>query len=91
MGIEYLMTVGPASKLTAEAAVEAGLDPTHCASFATSSEAGKFLQEKMKKGDVVLVKGSQGSRMEKIVKEVMAEPLQAKELLVRQDDEWLAR
>lgn len=91
MGIEYLMTVGPASKLTAEAAVEAGLDPTHCASFATSSEAGKFLQEKMKKGDVVLVKGSQGSRMEKIVKEVMAEPLKARNVLVRQEEEWLAR
>ena len=27
-------------------------------------------------------------RMEKIVKEIMAEPLRAKELLIRQDSQW---
>jgi hypothetical protein len=29
--------------------------------------------------------------MEKVVKEIMAEPGQASELLVRQDEEWLKR
>ena len=48
----------------------------------------RLLQEKLKEGDVALVKGSQSMRMEKIVKEVMAEPLLAKELLVRQSAEW---
>ncbi len=91
LGINYLITVGPASKITAEAAEEAGLDASHISSFADSVEAGKFLQSKLGKGDVVLIKGSQGSRMEKIVKEVMAEPLKAKDLLVRQDEEWLTR
>lgn len=91
LGVTNLITVGPASKITAEAAEEAGMDGSRIATFADSVEAGKYLQSKLGKGDVVLVKGSQGSRMEKIVKEVMADPLKAKELLVRQDEEWLVR
>jgi UDP-N-acetylmuramoyl-tripeptide--D-alanyl-D-alanine ligase len=88
-GIDFLVTVGEASKQTAAAAKEAGLSEGSIASFATSAEAGKFIQEKLKENDKILVKGSQGSRMEKIVKEIMAEPLEARKLLVRQDDVWL--
>ena len=51
--------------------------------FPTSVEAGLFIQERLHEGDVVLIKGSQGARMEKITKELMADPLRAKELLVR--------
>ena len=42
----------------------------------------------MNEGDLILVKGSQGLRMEKVVKEIMAEPLRASDLLVRQEEEW---
>lgn len=89
--IDFLITVGEASKQTARAAEEAGLDENKIASFSKSSEAGKFLQEKMREGDIILIKGSQGSRMEKIVKEVMAEPLDAEKLLARQDKYWLMK
>ena len=91
LGIDFLITVGEASKHTARAAREAGLSEHQIASFAESSAAGKFLQEKLEAGDVVLIKGSQGMRMERIVKEVMAEPLRASELLVRQDETWLKK
>lgn len=90
-GVNNLITVGEASKATANAAKEAGLDLHRVFSFSSSSEAGKFLQDRMKQGDVILVKGSQGSRMEKVVKEIMAEPLQAPKLLVRQDPFWLEK
>jgi UDP-N-acetylmuramyl pentapeptide synthase len=59
--------------------------------FDTSSEAGSFIQNMIEEGDVVLVKGSQSMRMEMAVKEIMAEPGQASELLVRQEEEWQNR
>lgn len=91
LGVDFLVTVGEASKHTAMSAREAGIDDDRIAAFADSAAAGKFLQEKIKTGDVILVKGSQGLRMEKVVKEIMAEPLDAKKLLVRQSDEWELR
>ncbi len=88
-GIDFLITVGEASKHTAQAAMEAGIPENNIARFAQSQEAGKFLQEKLVEGDAVLVKGSQGMRMEKIVKEVMDEPINAAKMLVRQSAEWV--
>lgn len=57
--------------------------------FRSGEEAKMKVQEILKEGDVILMKGSQSIRMEKIVKEVMAEPRKAKELLVRQHGHWL--
>lgn len=88
--IDYLVTVGPKANYIADAAVDAGMDERAVVKFSTSVEAGKFIQSEMKQGDVILVKGSQSARMEKVVKEIMAEPARAGELLVRQDASWLA-
>ncbi len=87
-GIDYLVTVGPESKLTAQSAEEAGLLKSQIESFEDNEKAGIFVQNLIQSGDLILVKGSQGMRMEKIVKEIMAEPLKAKKLLVRQTEEW---
>ena len=57
--------------------------------FDKSEDAAKLVQEKIHEGDIILVKGSQSIRTEKIVKEIMAEPEKAKEILVRQDKYWL--
>ncbi|OGE79917.1 MAG: hypothetical protein A2660_00480 [Candidatus Doudnabacteria bacterium RIFCSPHIGHO2_01_FULL_45_18] len=57
--------------------------------FATADEARIPIQDALEEGDTILVKGSQSARMEKIVKEIMAEPLRAPELLVRQSLDWL--
>jgi UDP-N-acetylmuramoyl-tripeptide--D-alanyl-D-alanine ligase len=53
-----------------------------------SREAGRLVQKVMKEGDLILVKGSQGMRMERVVEEIMAEPKRKEELLVRQNKDW---
>ncbi len=88
---DLLVTVGARAKFIAEAAEGAKMPRKDIAAFESVSEAGIWLAERVKKGDLVLVKGSQGVRMEKIVKELMAEPLKAKETLVRQSPVWLAK
>jgi len=87
--IDYFVTVGESMKAAALAAKKGGMSEESVVSFSNSIDAGRFLQDFMKQGDTVLVKGSQGVRMERIVKEIMAEPLHAKTLLVRQGQKWL--
>ncbi len=88
---DLLFTVGPRSKFTADEARAAGFEPENIFSFSTSEEAKKEIQEKIKEGDSILVKGSQSMRMEKIVEEIMAHPEKKEELLVRQEKEWSNR
>ncbi|MFA4999751.1 MAG: UDP-N-acetylmuramoyl-tripeptide--D-alanyl-D-alanine ligase [Patescibacteria group bacterium] len=87
-GINCLIAVGERARDIVRGAAEAGLDDAVLFCFDRPEEAGKFLQNRIKAGDVILIKGSQGARMEKVVKEIMAEPERAKELLVRQGKEW---
>lgn len=89
--LDLLIAVGLRGKFIAESAVKAGMRKQDVIHAMNIAEAGKILQERIGKGDVVLVKGSQGVRLEKIVAEVMAHPELAEETLVRQNSEWLAR
>jgi len=85
---DVLITVGEKARDIAHGARDAGMHEDDVFSFANSSEAGKFLQDRIKENDVILIKGSQVARLEKVVKEVMAEPNLAPELLVRQESYW---
>ncbi|MEK7651525.1 MAG: Mur ligase family protein [Patescibacteria group bacterium] len=88
---DLLITVGLRGKLIAEGAFKNRMAKNSIFSFDNIHEAGRFLQDKLKAGDIVLLKASQGVRLEKVVKEIMAEPLRSKELLVRQDKAWLEK
>jgi len=87
-GAAKLIVVGERARDIARGAEEAGMKRDDIFHFSDADAARLFVQERMREGDLVLVKGSQGMRMEKIVKEIMAEPLRAEELLVRQGKEW---
>jgi len=87
-GADFLVTVGQGGKVIAEAALENGFLKDKIAKFDKSELVGKFLAEKIERGDLLLIKGSQGVRMEKIVVELMSEPIKAKELVCRQDEDW---
>ncbi len=85
---DILVTVGSRAKIIAHTAKSVGLPEEAVFEFGRAEEAGKFIQERIKTGDIILVKGSQGARTERVVKELMAEPERANELLVRQSAEW---
>lgn len=59
--------------------------------FDNPVSAGEALQKKVRKGDLILVKGSQAMRMEKVVEEIMANPNQSQKLLCRQSKKWKRR
>jgi len=77
---DMVFCVDSRSKFIAEAARKNNCDKVF--EFDDSDQARLAVQEKIQENDVVLMKGSRGMKMEKIVKEIMAEPEKAKELLV---------
>ncbi len=88
---DILITVGIRARYIAEGALNGGMSEKKIYQYEDSREAGKFLETILKAGDLILVKGSQGVRMEKAVEEIMADPERRAEFLVRQDEEWMKR
>jgi len=89
--VDELVTVGTRSKLTADEALKNGFPADRVRSFARSNEVAECLVPKITAGDIVLVKGSQSVRMERVVASLLKEPQKADRLLVRQEKEWLAK
>ncbi|PIR41771.1 MAG: hypothetical protein COV30_01895 [Candidatus Yanofskybacteria bacterium CG10_big_fil_rev_8_21_14_0_10_37_15] len=102
--VDLLVCVGPKAKFIADSATPGvnerssgrmtalnQMPSENIYKSETSEEAKKIIKKLLKEGDVILVKGSQGMRMEKIVEEIMAEPQNSKSLLVRQGKKWLAK
>lgn len=88
---DILVAVGLRGKLFAESALKARMGKRKVFVFENSVEAGEFLKDKIEKDDVILIKGSQGVRMERVAKALLRQPEKAKELLVRQEEEWQKR
>ncbi len=88
---DILITVGVRSRFIAESALDNGLGDENIIQFEDSQKAGKQLEILLQKGDIVLVKGSQSVRMERVVEEVMAHPENKEVILVRQEPEWQVR
>ncbi|MEN9390620.1 MAG: hypothetical protein RLZZ283_720, partial [Candidatus Parcubacteria bacterium] len=59
--------------------------------FDNSTQAAQALASLIQAGDIILVKGSQSIRMERVTKALMRNPELAHKLLCRQDAEWLSR
>ena len=88
--VDVLVCVGLRSKFIADSAANQ-MPKDNIFHFNTSIEVLSKIDSLIKESDLVLVKGSQGIRMEKIVEEIMAEPERKKELLVRQGQKWSAK
>ena len=75
----------------AEEAVKNGMPASAVQSFESSDEAAVAVPSIIQPGDIVLIKGSQSPRLERVTKALMREPERASELLVRQEREWLEK
>lgn len=89
MKAEKFLVVGDRMEKAVRKINPSGFSKENLLFFAEPMSAGRVLQNIMEPGDVVLIKGSQGMRMEKVVEEVMKEPQRAGELLCRQSEGWL--
>jgi UDP-N-acetylmuramyl pentapeptide synthase len=89
--VTALFTVGVRAQKIAEGALASGMDEQYIFQHESADKAGRELQAFIEPGDIILVKASQGIRAEKIVEEIMAAPLEAPQLLVRQDTAWQER
>lgn len=85
---DVLITVGLRSRAIAEGALDNGMKEGWILECDNSTIAGQELLQIIKNGDVMLVKGSQGMRMEKVVEKIVSDTVNKNLELVRQDVEW---
>jgi alanine racemase len=92
--VDYLITRGERSALTAEAARQAGLPAERIFVTYTHEDAARATTtiletcEKAQGTATVLIKGSEQMRMERVTELLMAQPASAPEQLVRQTPGW---
>ena len=91
MGVDIFIAVGKRMETAVKKVLGENFDREKVWIFADPMVAGLKAQELMKQGDLVLIKGSQGMRMEKVTEEIMGEPEKVENLLCRQSREWRKR
>ncbi len=70
MGIDHLIVVGPLARHMAEAAIEAGMNSASILIADDKKATLEALDGQIRPGDLVLIKGSRGVKMETIVEEL---------------------
>ena len=88
---DIIVLVGPRAKFIGDGAKANKFKEKNIYYFDSSITCGKFLAGIVEEGDVILLKGSQGVRLERAVEAIMANPSEAKSLLCRQEKEWKSR
>ncbi|GCE17890.1 hypothetical protein KDK_16900 [Dictyobacter kobayashii] len=92
--VDYLITRGEWATLIAEEAQMAGMDTEHIIMTSTHEDAAQAARRILAslpdadKNAVILIKGSEETRMERVTELLMARPWEASELLVRQTPGW---
>jgi UDP-N-acetylmuramoyl-tripeptide--D-alanyl-D-alanine ligase len=88
---DEIITVGPAMKeYFVDEALGKGFDPTKLHYFISSKDVGMFMKKNViKGGEIILIKGSQNTIfLERVTKDLMADPEKAGDLLCRQEAIW---
>jgi UDP-N-acetylmuramoyl-tripeptide--D-alanyl-D-alanine ligase len=87
---DVVVSVGPRARTIYEAALASGKGPEEAYAYESSQEAADAVAGMVREGDLVLVKGSQSIRMERVVEKLLADPADRSKL-VRQEKEWKRR
>ena len=88
---DVLIVVGHRAENIKEGAFLSGMSADRIFEFLDSYKAGEYLKTFVQKNDIVLIKGSQGMRMERTVEAILLDQKNKNKLLVRQDPEWLQK
>ncbi|HWT87630.1 MAG TPA: UDP-N-acetylmuramoyl-tripeptide--D-alanyl-D-alanine ligase [Candidatus Angelobacter sp.] len=70
--VDWIIGVAGDAAEIIEGAIAAGFNRAHAKFFASSEEAGAFVQQFFQPGDLLLVKGSRGVKMERIVEALIS-------------------
>lgn len=90
-GANVFVAVGPQMRFAAQELRTLNFEHQNIFVFEKSTDAADTVKNLIRHNSVVLIKGSQGMRMEKIIPGIMAEPHQAGSLLCRQDRDWVRK
>lgn len=85
--VDLLIAVGMRARAIASAARETGMNESSVMEYGNSKDAAEALIPLVREGDLVLIKGSQGVRTERVVERLLADP-HDRDKLVRQEKEW---
>ena len=86
-----LITYGTLAREFARGAIEAGMKEGYVMECETLDSVIHEIQQIIKTGDIIYVKGSQSMRMEKVVREILDKSHDPSIELARQDKEWINR
>ncbi len=102
LGMDELFVAGAGAEALARGAKLGGMHEASVHAMRDAEDMGIAVQDMLRTGDLVLAKASEGPgprnanfglvtgvRFERIIKELMAEPLRAEELLCRQGEGWV--
>ncbi len=86
--VDFVVLVGRRMLMAQESLKAKGFPQEQCLWFDNPSDAAIAARAVVRKEDIVLVKGSQGMRMEIVSEALMAHPEKAIESLCRQSEDW---
>lgn len=70
-GFDILIAVGEQSKKTINAAIKKGFKEENITHFSNSVEAAEYIKDKIGENDIIVIKGSRGMKMERVVEAVI--------------------
>jgi UDP-N-acetylmuramoyl-tripeptide--D-alanyl-D-alanine ligase len=69
LGVDLVITVGPLAKQVGQGAIDAGMPKDRVLEAGSQVEAAVLLKKLSRPGDAILIKGSRGMKMEKVLEE----------------------